>query len=328
MQQHLADKNIALDLVRVTEAAALAAARYFGRGDKEAADEAAVEAMRIAFQGLHIRGNVVIGEGEKDHAPRLYNGEKVGFGDGPEMDVAVDPVDGTTAVAFGYNNSLAVVGLAQKGTMFNPGPSYYCKKLAVGKDAAGVIDLDAPIKDNLIKVAKAKGKPVSELKVFVLLKPRHEKLIRDIRMAGARVVTHRDGDIAGAILAADPRSSVDMLVGTGGTPEAVLSCCAIKGSGAQLLTRLDPQSEEERKAIIEAGIDIDAIRGVNDIITTDQCFFAATGITEGELLNGVRYQGDFGVTHSLTVRGRTGTIRYIQAWHDRKKLAKMSSIDY
>lgn len=328
MQQHLADKNIALDLVRVTEAAALAAARYFGRGDKEAADEAAVEAMRIAFQGLHIRGNVVIGEGEKDHAPMLYNGEKVGFGDGPEMDVAVDPVDGTTAVAFGYNNSLAVVGLAQKGTMFNPGPSYYCKKLAVGKDAAGVIDLDAPIKDNLIKVAKAKGKPVSELKVFVLLKPRHEKLIRDIRMAGARVVTHRDGDIAGAILAADPRSSVDMLVGTGGTPEAVLSCCAIKGSGAQLLTRLDPQSEEERKAIIEAGIDIDAIRGVNDIITTDQCFFAATGITEGELLNGVRYQGDFGVTHSLTVRGRTGTIRYIQAWHDRKKLAKMSSIDY
>lgn len=328
MQQHLADKNIALDLVRVTEAAALAAARYFGRGDKEAADEAAVEAMRIAFQGLHIRGNVVIGEGEKDHAPMLYNGEKVGFGDGPEMDVAVDPVDGTTAVAFGYNNSLAVVGLAQKGSMFNPGPSYYCKKLAVGKDAAGVIDLDAPIKDNLIKVAKAKGKPVSELKVFVLLKPRHEKLIRDIRMAGARVVTHRDGDIAGAILAADPRSSVDMLVGTGGTPEAVLSCCAIKGSGAQLLTRLDPQSEEERKAIIEAGIDIDAIRGVNDIITTDQCFFAATGITEGELLNGVRYQGDFGVTHSLTVRGRTGTIRYIQAWHDRKKLAKMSSIDY
>ena len=328
MQQHLADKNIALDLVRVTEAAALAAARYFGRGDKEAADEAAVEAMRIAFQGLHIRGNVVIGEGEKDHAPMLYNGEKVGFGDGPEMDVAVDPVDGTTAVAFGYNNSLAVVGLAQKGSMFNPGPSFYCKKLAVGKDAAGVIDIDAPIKDNLIKVAKAKGKPVSELKVFVLLKPRHEKLIRDIRMAGARVVTHRDGDIAGAILAADPRSSVDMLVGTGGTPEAVLSCCAIKGSGAQLLTRLDPQSEEERKAIIDAGIDIDAVRGVNDIITTDQCFFAATGITEGELLNGVRYQGDFGVTHSLTVRGRTGTIRYIQAWHDRKKLAKMSSIDY
>ena len=328
MQQHLADKNIALDLVRVTEAAALAAARYFGRGDKEAADEAAVEAMRIAFQGLHIRGNVVIGEGEKDHAPMLYNGEKVGFGDGPEMDVAVDPVDGTTAVAFGYNNSLAVVGLAQKGSMFNPGPSFYCKKLAVGKDAAGVIDIDAPIKDNLIKVAKAKGKPVSELKVFVLLKPRHEKLIRDIRMTGARVVTHRDGDIAGAILAADPRSSVDMLVGTGGTPEAVLSCCAIKGSGAQLLTRLDPQSEEERKAIIDAGIDIDAVRGVNDIITTDQCFFAATGITEGELLNGVRYQGDFGVTHSLTVRGRTGTIRYIQAWHDRKKLAKMSSIDY
>ena len=328
MQQHLADKNIALDLVRVTEAAALAAGRFFGRGDKEAADEAAVEAMRIAFQGLHIRGNVVIGEGEKDHAPMLYNGEKVGFGDGPEMDVAVDPVDGTNAVAFGYNNSLAGVGLAQKGCMFNPGPSYYCKKLAVGKDAAGVIDIDAPIKDNLIKVAKAKGKPVSELKVFVLLKPRHEKLIRDIRLAGARVITHRDGDIAGAILAADPRSSVDMLVGTGGTPEAVLSCCAIKGSGAQMLTRLDPQSEEERKAIIEAGIDLDAIRGVGDIITTDQCFFAATGITEGELLNGVRYQGDFGVTQSLTVRGRTGTIRYIQAWHDRKKLAKMSSIDY
>lgn len=328
MQQHLADKNIALDLVRVTEAAALAAARFFGRGDKEAADRAAVEAMRIAFQGLHVRGTVVIGEGEKDHAPMLYNGEKVGFGDGPEMDVAVDPVEGTNAVAFGYNNSMAVVGMVQKGGMFNPGPSFYCKKLAVSKDAANVIDIDAPIKDNLIKVAKAKGKPVSELKVFVLLKPRHEKLIRDIRMAGARVVTHRDGDVAGAILAVDPRSSVDMLVGTGGTPEAVLSCCAVKGSGGQMLTRLDPQSEEERKAIIEAGIDINQIRAVNDIITTDQCFFAATGITEGELLNGVRYKGDFGVTHSLTVRGRTGTIRYIQAWHDRKKLAKMSSIDY
>ncbi len=328
MHQHLTDKNIALDLVRVTEAGALAAAHYFGRGDKEIADGAAVDAMRIAFQSLHIRGTVVIGEGEKDHAPMLYIGEKVGYGDGPEMDIAVDPVEGTAAVAFGRHNAISVVGIAAKGHLFNPRHSYYCKKLAVAKDAVNVIDIDAPVKDNLIKVAKAKGKTVSDLNVFVLDKPRHEKLVQDIRIAGARVNIHRDGDVAGALLAADPRSTIDLLIGTGGTPEAVITACALKGSGAQMLTKLDPQSEEERRKIIEDGYDIDLIRGIDDLVTTDQCYFAGTGISEGELLSGVKYQGEYAITTSMSCRGRTGTTRYIQAWHNRQKLSQMSTVRY
>lgn len=328
MYQHLTDKNLALDLVRVTEAGALAAAHYFGKGDKEAADGAAVDAMRIAFQGLHIRGTVIIGEGEKDHAPMLYNGESVGFGDGPEVDVAVDPVEGTSAVANGRLNAVSVVGVAQKGSMFNPGHSFYCKKIAVGREAAGVIDLDAPVKDNLMKIARAVGKPITEVNVFVLDKPRHKKLVQDIRMAGARVNLHNDGDVAGALMAVDPRSHIDLLIGTGGTPEAVITACAIKGSGGQILTRLDPQTEEERRRLIEDGIDLNVIRGVDDLITSDQCFFAATGVSEGEVLSGVQYQGEYAITTSLTTRGRTGTMRYIQAWHNRKKLATMSSVRY
>ena len=328
MQQHLADKNLALDLVRVTEAAALASARYTGLGDKELVDRAAVDAMRIAFQSLHIQGTIVIGEGEKDEAPMLYTGEKLGFGDGLEFDIAVDPIDGTSCVAGGRPNGIAAVGIALKGTMFNPGHSYYCEKMAVGAEAAGVIDLDAPIKDNIQKVAKALGKDVRELKVFVLDKPRHEQLIKDIHAAGARVMVHSDGDIAGALMAVDPIADIDMLVGIGGTPEAVVTACGIKGTGGQMLTRLAPKTEAEREAIIKDGVDLKAIRTVDDLITSDQCFFAATGVTPGELLDGVHYKGNYTLTSSICSRGRTGTRRYIQAWHDRAKLSKMSSIEY
>ena len=328
MQQHLADKNIALDLVRVTEAAALASARFTGLGDKELVDRAAVDAMRIAFQSLHIQGTIVIGEGEKDEAPMLYTGEKLGFGDGLEFDIAVDPIDGTSCVAGGRPNGIAAVGIALKGTMFNPGHSYYCEKMAVGAEAAGVIDLDAPIKDNIQKVAKALGKDVRELKVFVLDKPRHEQLIKDIHAAGARVMVHSDGDIAGALMAVDPIADIDMLVGIGGTPEAVVTACGIKGTGGQMLTRLAPKTEAEREAIIKDGVDLKAIRTVDDLITSDQCFFAATGVTPGELLDGVHYKGNYTLTSSICSRGRTGTRRYIHAWHDSAKLSKMSSIEY
>lgn len=328
MQQHLADKNIALDLVRVTEAAALASAKFTGLGDKDLVDRAAVDAMRIAFQSLHIKGTIVIGEGEKDDAPMLYTGEKVGFGDGLEFDIAVDPIDGTSCVAGGRPNGIAAVGIALKGTMFNPGHSYYCEKMAVGPEAANVIDLDAPIKDNLLNVAKALGKRVGDLKVFVLDKPRHVELINQIHAAGARVMVHSDGDIAGALMTIDPRSDIDMLVGVGGTPEAVVTACALKGTGAQMLTRLKPKTEAEREAIIKDGFDLKAIRTVDDLVTTDQCFFSATGVTPGELLDGVHYKGGFALTSSMCSRGRTGTVRYIEAWHDRKKLSKMSTIEY
>lgn len=324
--QHLTDKNLALDLVRVTEAAALAGARYFGRGEKEVADGAAVAAMRLAFQSVNIRGRVVIGEGEKDHAPMLYNGEIVGSGNGPEIEIAVDPIEGTNAVAYGRPNAIAVVGAVEKGGMFNPGRSYYCKKLVVGPEAANVIDLDAPTKDNLVKIAKALDKSINDLNVFVLDKPRHVQLIKEIREAGARVHLYSDGDVAGALMVADQRHSLDVLMGVGGTPEAVITACALKGSGAQMLTRLNPLSEEEKNHILDDGIDLNLIRGVDDIITTDVCFFAATGISEGEVLHGVTYKGDYAVTSSLTTRGRTATKRYIEAWHNRKKLASMSDV--
>lgn len=328
VEQHLTDRNLALELVRVTEAGALAAARLVGRGQKEEADGAAVNAMRIAFQSVHIRGTVIIGEGEKDHAPMLYNGEAVGFGDGPEIDIAVDPVEGTNAVAYGRPNGLAVIGCTPKGGMFNPGRSYYCKKLVVGKEAANVIDLDAPVADNLKKIAFALGKPVSELNIFVLDKPRHVGLINDIRIAGARIHLYSDGDVAGALMAADPRHQMDVLMGVGGTPEAVITACALKGTGAQMLTRLNPLSEEERKNIEADGISVDTIRSVDDLITSNESYFAASGITEGELLDGVAYRGEYAITSSMATRGRTGTTRYIQAWHNRKKLATMSSIRY
>ena len=305
------EKNLALDIVRITEAAALASARWLGRGDKEAGDGAAVDAMRISFSTLHIDGMVVIGEGEKDNAPMLYNGEKVGMGDGPRLDVAVDPVEGTNLLAYGRPNAISVVGVAPKGSMFDPGPSYYMQKLVVAREARDVIDLDAPVRVNLDNVAKAMGKSVQDLVVFVLDKPRHQRLIEEIRAAGARIQLQTDGDVAGSLMAVDPRSEVDVMMGTGGTPEGVLAACAIKGMGGQILARLDPQSYVEKEAINETGIDLREVLTVNDLVRSDDCFFAATGISGGDFL-----------------RGKTGTLRYVESYHNMDRLSKFSAVRY
>ena len=322
------EKNLALDIVRITEAAALASARWLGRGDKEAGDGAAVDAMRVSFATLSIDGLVIIGEGEKDNAPMLYNGEKVGKGIGPSLDVAVDPVEGTNLLAYGRPNAISVVGVAPSGSMFNPGPSYYMQKLVVPREARDVIDLDAPVKVNLANVAKAMGKSVQDLVVFVLDKPRHEKLIAEIRQAGARIQLQTDGDVAGALMAVDPRSEVDIMMGTGGTPEGVLAACAIKGMGGQILARLDPQSYVEKEAITEAGIDAREVLTVHDLVRSDDCFFAATGISGGDFLRGVRYSAKHAVTHSLVLRGKTGTLRYVESYHNMDRLSKFSAVRY
>ena len=322
------EKNLALDIVRITEAAALASARWLGRGDKEAGDGAAVDAMRVSFATLSIDGLVIIGEGEKDNAPMLFNGEKVGKGCGPSLDVAVDPVEGTNLLAYGRPNAISVVGVAPRGSMFNPGPSYYMQKLVVAREARDVIDLDAPVKDNLFNVAKAMGKKVQDLVVFVLDKPRHEKLISEIRQAGARIQLQTDGDVAGSLMAVDPRSEVDVMIGTGGTPEGVLAACAIKGMGGQILARLDPQSYVEKEAITEAGIDAREVLTVHDLVRSDDCFFAATGISGGDFLRGVRYSAKHAVTHSLVLRGKTGTLRYVESYHNMDRLSKISAVRY
>ena len=322
------EKNLALDIVRITEAAALSSARWLGRGDKEAGDGAAVDAMRVSFSTLHVDGVVVIGEGEKDQAPMLYNGEKVGMGDGPQLDVAVDPVEGTSLLAYGRPNAISVVGVAPRGSMFNPGPSFYMQKLVVSRAARDVVDLDAPVAVNLSRVAAALGKQIKDLVVFVLDKPRHQNLIAEIRKAGARIQLHSDGDVAGALMAVDPRSEVDIMMGTGGTPEGVLAACAIKGMGGQLLARLDPQSYVEKDAIVDAGIDMRAVLTVHDLVKSDDCFFAATGISGGDFLRGVRYSARHAVTHSLVLRGKTGTLRYVESYHNMDRLAKISAVNY
>ena len=322
------EKNLAMDIVRITEAAAMASARWLGRGDKDAGDAAAVEAMRISFSSLHIDGKVVIGEGAKDKAPMLYSGETVGMGDGPKLDVAVDPVEGTSLLAYGRPNAISVVGVAPQGSMFDPGPSFYMEKLVVGNEARDAIDLDAPVKDNLARVAKALGKSVQDLVVFVLDKPRHERLINDIRTAGARIQLQSDGDVVGALMAADPRSEVDMMIGTGGTPEGVLAACALKGMGGQILARLDPQSYVEKEAIENAGIDTREVLTTDNLVRSDDCFFAATGISGGDFLHGVRYGGRYAVTHSLVLRGKTGTLRYVESYQNMGRLAKISAVRY
>lgn len=326
--QEAPEKNLALDIVRVTEAAALASARWLGRGNKEAGDGAAVDAMRIGFASMHINGTVIIGEGEKDHAPMLYNGEKLGRGDGPALDVAVDPVEGTNLLAYGRPNAISVVAVAPAGSMFNPGPSYYMKKLVVPNVARNVIDLDAPVADNLKHIAHAMDKDVRDLVVFVLDKPRHKPLIEAIRAVGARIQLHTDGDVAGSLMAVDPRSEVDVMMGTGGTPEGVISACAIKGLDGQILARLDPQSEAEREAIIKAGISLEKVLTVDDLVRSDNCFFAGTGISGGTFLRGVRFSGRHSITHSMVIRGKTGTIRYVEAYHNMDKLSKFSAVNY
>lgn len=322
------EKNLALDLVRVTETAALASARWLGKGNNDAGDGAAVDAMRLSFNSLHIKGRVIIGEGEKDNAPMLFNGEAVGTGRGPALDVAVDPVEGTKLLASGRPNAISVIGVAPAGTMYNPGPSFYMQKLVVPPAARDVVDIDAPVKENLKNIAKSLGKDVDDLVVFVLDKPRHEKLIQKIRESGARIQLHRDGDVAGALMTVDPRSDVDVMMGTGGTPEGVLAACAIKGIGGQILARLDPQSYVEKEAIREAGIDTRDILTVDTLVHSDEVFFAATGISGGNFLRGVQYLGNGAVTHSMVIRGKTGTIRYIESHHNWDRLMKISSVKY
>jgi fructose-1,6-bisphosphatase II len=322
------DRNLALDLVRVTEAAALSSARWLGKGDKNAGDQAAVDAMRLSFNTINIQGVIVIGEGEKDEAPMLYNGEPVGSGSGPAMDVAVDPVEGTRLLAFGRPNAISVVGVAPKGSMFDPGPSFYMQKLVAPSAARDAVDLDAPVAVNLRMIAKALGKDVDDLVVFVLDKPRHKKLIEDIRAAGARIQLHTDGDVAGSLMALDPKDMVDVMMGTGGTPEGVLSACAIRAVGGQMLARLDPQSDEERKNLLDAGYDLSRVLTADELVTSGDTFFAATGISGGTWLEGVSFTGRGAVTHSLVLRGKTGTMRRIESHHTWDKLMAFSAVKY
>ena len=321
-------RNLALELVRVTEAAALSAGRFMGRGDKEAADQAAVNAMRIVLQTIDMNGIIVIGEGEKDNAPMLYNGENVGNGSGMDFDVAVDPIDGTRPLAFGRSNSLSTVAIAPRGSMFNPGPFVYMNKLAVGPEAKGSIDIEKPITENLKAIAKAKHKDVEDLTTVVLDRDRHKDVIAEIRRAGARIRLIPDGDVAGALMTAWPDSGVDVLIGVGGTPEGVIVACALRAMGGEIQGKLFARDEDELRRGREAGYDFERVLTMNDLVSSEDVFFTATGITDGELLKGVRYLGDSATTDSLVVRGMTGTVRQITATHQIDKLRQLSAFKY
>ena len=326
---HEPTRNLALDLARVTEAAALAAGRFMGRGDKEAADKAAVDAMRLVLNSMEIRGVVVIGEGEKDEAPMLYNGEHVGSEHaGPEMDIAVDPIDGTRPLAFGRTNSIATVAIAPRGTMFDPGPFVYMNEIAVGPEAKGKIDIELPVLDNLKAIAKAKGKLLEDLTCIILDRPRHDQLVAEMRHAGVRIRLIPDGDVAAALMTADPDSGVDALFGIGGTPEGVLSACALRAMGGEIQGKLYARNDDELRRGHEAGYNFDKILTMSDLVSSEDVFFAATGITDGELLHGVRYLSDGAKTQTLVVRGLTGTVRQITATHRWDKLKRLSAIDY
>jgi fructose-1,6-bisphosphatase II len=322
------DRNLAMELVRVTEAAALAAGRWVGRGDKNAADQAAVDAMRLMIDTVSMDGIVVIGEGEKDEAPMLFNGERVGVGVPPETDVAVDPIDGTTLTSIGQPNALAVIALAPRGAMFFPGAALYMEKIAVGPEAAEAIDLEAPVGENIRRVAKAKQKRPEEVTVTILDRDRHTETIREIREAGARVLLIRDGDVAGAIVAAAPRTEVDLLLGIGGTPEGVIAAAALKCLGGAMQGRLYPRNEEERRSLLDDGFQLDKVLTTEDLVATDDVFFAATGVTDGYLLDGVRYWPDGATTYSMVLRSRSGTVRYVESQHAFEKLERFSPIQY
>jgi fructose-1,6-bisphosphatase II len=322
------DRNLALELVRVTEAAAMAAGRWVGRGDKNGADGVAVNAMRVMISSIGMRGTVVIGEGEKDNAPMLYNGEQVGDGTGPECDVAVDPIDGTTLTAKGMNNAVSVLAVAPRGTMYDPSAVFYMDKLVTGPEAAEVVDIRLPAAENIRLVAKAKGSGPEDVTVVVLDRPRHEKLVEEIRSTGARIKFITDGDVAGAIMAARPDTGIDLLMGIGGTPEGIITACAMKCIGGVVQGRLWPTDDEERQRAIDAGHDLDAVLSTDDLVTGDDCFFVATGITDGELMKGVRYRGGGATTHSLVMRSRSGTTRQIISEHKLRKLSAYSAIDF
>lgn len=327
-EKQVPTRNLAMELVRVTEAAALAAARWVGRGDKEGADGAAVDAMRLVLDTVPMDGIVVIGEGEKDEAPMLYNGERIGDGTPPEADIAVDPIDGTTLTALGRGNAVAVIAVSERGTMFDPGPCVYMDKIAAGPKAAHVIDITASPTENIRAVAKALGKQVNEITAVVLDRPRHDDLIGEIRQAGARLRLIPDGDVAGGISTAWPGSGADILLGIGGTPEGVITAAALKSMGGMQQGRLWPRTDEERAAAIAAGYDLDEVLDNDRLVAGDNCFFAATGITDGELLRGVQYDANGATTQSLVMRSRSGTVRQVNAQHRLEKLKEFSAIDF
>ena len=308
------ERNLGMDLIRVTEAGALAAARWLGRGDKEGADGAAVDAMRAMLATVPMDGIVVIGEGEKDEAPMLYNGERVGNSQPPLVDVAVDPVDGTTLTAKGQPNALALLAVADRGSMFNPGPCFYMDKIATGPDAADRIELEAPVAENLRRIAKAKHEDIEELTVVILDRPRHADLIRPVREAGARIKLLADGDVAGSIAAAREGTGIDLLIGVGGTPEGVISACAIKCLGGMIQGRLHPSSDAEREATLAAGYDLSRVLTTDDLVA-GEALFVATGISDGDLLRGVQYRGAWATTHSIVTRSQSGTVRLVTAEH-------------
>ena len=323
------DRNVGLELMRVTEAAALAAARWQGRGDKEAGDQAAVDAMRLMLSTVEMDGVVVIGEGEKDEAPMLYNGENIGTGHPPKVDIAVDPIDGTRLLSEGRPGALSVIALSPRGTMFDPGPCVYMEKFVVGPDAVGVVDLDAPVADNLAAVAKAKGKDVRDLTVIMLDRDRHEDLKRQVREAGARLQLITDGDVAAAVLASwEARPEVDALIGIGGTPEGVTAACAVKALGGEILGRLWPRNDQERATALELGYELDKPLTTSDLVASDDVFFGSTGITPGQLIDGVTFDGHGAITESLVMRSKSGTIRLVKARHRLEKLREYASIDY
>ncbi|WP_433367016.1 class II fructose-bisphosphatase [Streptosporangium sp. CA-115845] len=326
--EHAPDRNLALELVRVTEAAAMAAARWVGRGDKNGADGAAVNAMRQLINTVSMRGVVVIGEGEKDNAPMLYNGEQVGDGSGAACDVAVDPIDGTRLTALGMPNGISVIAVSERGSMYDPSAVFYMDKLVTGPEAASSVDINAPVADNIAAVARAKGGEPSDVTVVVLDRPRHEKIIQEIRETGARIRLITDGDVAGAIMAARVGTGVDLMLGIGGTPEGIIAACALKCLGGVIQGRLWPQDDAERRRALDAGLDLDATLSTDDLVRSDDVFFAATGITDGELMQGVRYRAGRAVTNSLVMRGRSGTIRKIESEHQLWKLRAYSAINF
>lgn len=322
------DRNLALELVRTTEAAALAASRWMGRGDKNGADGAAVDAMRVVLDTVPMDGIVVIGEGEKDEAPMLFNGERIGDGTPMLTDIAVDPVEGTTLTARGQANAISVIAVSERGTMFDPGPCVYMEKIAVGPDAAHAIDITKSPTENVHAVAEAKGESVRDITVVILDRPRHEDLIAEVRATGARIRLITDGDVAAAISTAWPDTGADLLIGIGGTPEGVIAAAALKCMGGEQQGRLWPRNDDERNAAIAAGYDLGRVLTKDDLVTGDNCFFAATGITDGELLKGVHYDSRGATTQSLVMRSKSGTVREVNARHRLTKLAEYAAVDF
>ena len=326
--EHAPNRNLALELARVTEAAAMASARWVGRGDKNGADGAAVHAMRTLINSVSMRGVVVIGEGEKDNAPMLFNGEEVGDGTGPAVDVAVDPIDGTRLCANGMPNAVSVLAVAERGSMYDPSAVFYMTKLATGPEAAAVVDINAPPAANIAAVAKAKGISRGDVTVVILDRPRHEGLIAAVRAAGARIHLITDGDVAGAIMAARPDTGIDLMLGVGGTPEGIIAACALKCLGGVIQGKLAPKDDAERHKALDAGHDLSRVLTTDDLVSSDDVFFSATGITDGELMAGIRYKPGGLTTHSLVMRSRSGTIRSIRSEHALWKLSAYSAVKY